>query len=156
VLRRFAEAQAPARLTAVIPDDSPLPAIDDPVTRYMPSARPGSRATHVWLERNGERTSTIVLFGACFVLLTGAEGGAWVHAGARLASPDRPELVAHRIGGGGEFADPDRRWQEIYGVEPGGAVLVRPDGHVGWRSRVGEDDPSRTLKDALDRILGRV
>jgi putative polyketide hydroxylase len=142
--------------SAVIPDDSPPPAIDDPVTRYMPSARPGSRAPHVWLERNGERTSTIDLFGARFVLLTGAEGGAWVHAGARLASPDRPELVAYIIGRGGEFADPDGRWQEIYGVEAGGAVLVRPDGHVGWRSRAGEDDPSRTLEDALDRILGRI
>jgi hypothetical protein len=143
---------------AVIPDGSPPPAIDDPVTQYAPSARPGSRAPHVWLERaggqGGERVSTIDLFGTGFVLLTGPEGGAWIEAAARLASPDWPGLVAHRIGGG-DFADPEGRWREVYGVDPDGAVLVRPDGHVGWRGRAGADDPARTLENALDRILGR-
>ena len=76
-------------------------------------------------------------------------------AASRLSSPDRPELVAHTIGEGGELADPEGRWREVYGVEAGGAVLVRPDGYVGWRSRAGADDPARTLETALDRILGR-
>ena len=39
---------------AVVPDGSPPPAIDDPVTQYVPSARPGARAPHVWLERMSE------------------------------------------------------------------------------------------------------
>jgi putative polyketide hydroxylase len=143
---------------AVIPDGLPPPTIDDPVTQYVPSARPGSRAPHVWLDRagdqRGERVSTIDLFGAGFVLLTGLEGGAWAKAAALLTSPARPELVAHRIGGG-EFADPEGRWQEVYGVGAGGAVLVRPDGYVGWRSRAGVDDPARVLENALDRTLVR-
>ena len=140
--------------SAVIPDGSPPPVIADPVTQYVPSARPGSRAPHVWLERHGERVSTIDLFGTRFVLLAGSEGRAWMEAASRLGSPDRPELVAHTIGEGGELADPEGRWREVYGVEAGGAVLVRPDGYVGWRSRAGADDPARTLENALDGILG--
>jgi 2-polyprenyl-6-methoxyphenol hydroxylase-like FAD-dependent oxidoreductase len=140
---------------AVIPDGSPPPVIADPVTQYVPSARPGSRAPHVWLERHGERVSTIDLFGTRFVLLTRPNGRAWVEAASWLGSPDRPELVAHTIGEGGELADPEGRWREVYEVEAGGAVLVRPDGYVGWRSRAGADDPARTLENALDGILGR-
>lgn len=141
--------------SAVIPDGSPPPAIADPVTQYVPSARPGSRAPHVWLDRNGERVSTIDLFGGRFVLLAGSEGGAWAEAAARLGAPHRPELVAHVIGGGGEFADPDGKWREVYGIAADGAVLVRPDGYVGWRSREAADDPGRVLEYALDRILSR-
>ena len=42
---------------AVGPDGSAPPAVEDRVTQYVPSARPGGRAPHVWLERDGERTS---------------------------------------------------------------------------------------------------
>src|SRR5882757_2826619 len=56
---------------AIVPDDMPPVAVDDPVTDYVPSARPGSRAPHVWLTRGNERISTIDLFGPHFVLLAG-------------------------------------------------------------------------------------
>lgn len=141
--------------SAVIPDGSPLPVIDDPVTRYVPSARPGNRAPHVWLERNGERLSTIDLFGGGFVLLTGPKGGVWLDAAATLRSPTRPELAVHAIGEGREIVDAEGSWQEMYGVESDGAVLVRPDGYVGWRSRTGTENAARVLADARDRILGR-
>src|SRR5262245_9519081 len=71
---------------AVIPDGTSLPHVDDPVTRYVPTARPGHRAPHVWLSRGGERISTIDLFGPRFVLLTGPDGGAWCEA-ARCVAP---------------------------------------------------------------------
>jgi FAD binding domain-containing protein/aromatic ring hydroxylase-like protein len=140
---------------AVIPDGSPAPQIADAVTQYVPSARPGSRAPHVWLARNGERLSTIELFGRGFVLLAGPAGAAWREAAVRLESPTRPALAAHLIGPDCNLADPDARWQEAYGIEPGGAVLVRPDGYVGWRSRGDADNPRRVLAAALDSILGR-
>jgi 2-polyprenyl-6-methoxyphenol hydroxylase-like FAD-dependent oxidoreductase len=140
---------------AVIPDGSALPAVDDPVTQYAPSARPSCRAPHVWLERGGERVSTIDLFGTRFVLLIGARGDAWRDAAGRLASPSRPELVAHTIGEGCEFSDPDGAWHVAYGVEADGAVLVRPDGYVGWRARTQDGEPTGTLHAALDGILGR-
>ena len=47
--------------SAVVPDGTPAPMLANPVTDYVPSARPGARAPHVWLERNGVRISTIDL-----------------------------------------------------------------------------------------------
>ena len=138
---------------AVVPDGTPAPHVDDPVTTYAPSARPGARAPHVWLERGDTRLSTIDLFGPRFVLLAGRRGQPWKDAAARVAAPTRPALVAHVIGGG-EIADPDGAWAPAYGVDDDGAVLVRPDGQVAWRSAGGADDPARALAAAMDAVLG--
>ncbi len=154
---------------AVIADGSPAPVIDDPVTQYVPSARPGCRAPHVWLQRDGASVSTVELFGPRFVLLTGARGDAWVAALQGLAGPSYPPLAAHMIGGGGTLSDPDGSntdrsntdgsdtdgaWANAYGVGEDGAVLVRPDGHVAWRSASGVDAPAEVLRAALDGVLG--
>jgi 2-polyprenyl-6-methoxyphenol hydroxylase-like FAD-dependent oxidoreductase len=140
--------------TAVIPDGTPPVAVADPVTDYMPSARPGSRAPHVWLQRAGERLSTIDLFGPYFVLLTGREGDAWREAARRADLPSWPPLRVHAIGEGGDLTDPDGTWQEAYGVEAAGAVLVRPDGYVAWRSKAGASNPDGVLKAVLDGLFG--
>ena len=42
-----------------------------------------------------------------------------------------------------------------YDLDETGAVLVRPDGHVGWRSRTMTGDPTATLRAATTAILGR-
>jgi putative polyketide hydroxylase len=124
------------------------------VTQYVPSATPGRRAPHVWLERGGERTSTIDLLGGRFVLLAGPRGEAWVEAASSMALPSRPELVAYTIGGD-KIADPDGAWLMAYELEPGGAVLVRPDGYVCWRSRSVTSEPAAALAEAFDKVLGR-
>jgi putative polyketide hydroxylase len=139
---------------AMVPDGSAPPHVDDPVTQYVPSARPGGRAPHVWLERGGERISTIDLLGGRFVLLTGPKAAAWRDAAETLASPSRPELVAYAIGGS-EIADPDGAWLKAYELEPDGAVLVRPDGYVAWRARTCDGDAEALLRSIFDSVLGR-
>jgi putative polyketide hydroxylase len=138
--------------SAVVPDGTPAPAIANPVTDYVPSARPGARAPHVWLERNGMRVSTIDLGG--FAILAGRRGTDWVRAARQLASDMRLTLGAHNIGDG-EIEDADGQWHVTYGVDEDGAVLVRPDGYVAWRSRTLTRDPTATLHEALAAILAR-
>jgi putative polyketide hydroxylase len=140
--------------SAVVPDGTPPPFVADPITQYVPSARPGRRAPHVWLEREGERISTIDLFGPRFVLLTGPRGHAWREAARAVTSPSFPPLVAYTIGGDGELSDSDGTWQAAYEVEADGAVLVRPDGQVAWRSRSGVDEAGLELEGALRRMFG--
>jgi putative polyketide hydroxylase len=141
--------------TAVVPDDTPAVVVDDPVTDYVPSARPGSRAPHVWLTRGDEQISTIDLFGPHFVLLAGRDGEAWRRA-AQAIGPSQPPLLAFRVGADGDLGDPDGNWHAAYGVDSDGAVLVRPDGHVAWRSRSGASNPEGALRAALDRVFGRM
>jgi len=56
-----------------------------------PNGRPGARAPHVFLDRDGTRLSTLDLFGRNFVLLAGPGGAAW---------PAAAPIVAGRLGGG--------------------------------------------------------
>ena len=140
---------------AVVPDSTPPVPVADPVTDYAPSGRPGGRAPHVRLMCGHEPISTIDLFGLNLVLLTGSEGGNWRKAASAIAT-SWPELVAYSIGKDGELSDPDGDWHDVYGVDSDGAVLVRPDGYVAWRSRSGVPDPQRSLREAIDALLGKV
>ena len=100
-----------------MPDGSAPPTVDDPVTQYVPSATPGRRTPHVWLKRSGAQISTIDLIDGRFVLLAGPQGQAWMKAVNSLASPSRPALVAHIIGGSG-IADPDGAWPSMRSSAP--------------------------------------
>jgi hypothetical protein len=40
-----------------------------------------------------------------------------------------------------------------YGLEPSGALLIRPDGFVGFRSTNAADDEQKSLSSALREIL---
>ena len=140
------------RSTAVIDDGTPPPAVTNPVTDYVPVARPGSRAPHVWLARDGVRLSTLDLFGAGFTLLAGRAGAPWREAARSAARRLDAPLEAFVLG---EREDPDARCAGAYGVDADGAVLVRPDGYVGWRSRGGDRDRRGAIERALQVTLSR-
>jgi putative polyketide hydroxylase len=108
---------------------------DDGALHLAPAdlgGRPGTRAPHVVL---GEDRSTLDLFGSEVVVLRTAGDGVedWAPPGA----------AAHVIDAEG-FA-------ESYGLSPGGATLVRPDGVIAWRSRGPADryELTRALATAL-------
>jgi hypothetical protein len=105
------------------------------VLHLPPSAsggRPGTRAPHVVL---ADGSSTLDLFGSHFVVLRAAGDGVdeWAP----------PAATSHVIGG--------EPFAEAYGLSPGGAALVRPDGVIAWRSRGPVDRPEmgRALATAL-------
>jgi putative polyketide hydroxylase len=101
---------------------------------YVPDTRPGARAPHVWLLKDGRPVSSLDLFEDGFTLLAGPEGHVWVRAARRAGVHCGVPLSAFTVGGGGPLEDPCGRWTVIYGVGPAGVVLVRPDGHVAWRA----------------------
>jgi hypothetical protein len=105
--------------------------------------RPGSRAPHVFVERDGARVSTLDLFGRGFVLLVAARGEPWRDAAQQVGVP----IDCHVIGDS-EFAD-------AYGITGSGAVLVRPDGVVGWRALDGTGASPATVQDVLTALLCR-
>ena len=119
-----------------VPDGTPPPG-DEPET-YVPTARPGSRAPHVWLD---DGRSTLDLFGRGFVLL-------------RLG-PDAPD-PSPLVGAATERKMPlqvvslyEPEVLQRYGRH---FVLVRPDGHVAWRSNEMPVD----VEAIVDRVRGAV
>lgn len=140
------------RSGCVVGDGTDPPAVDDDFADYLPSATPGARAPHVWLGLPDARLSTLDLFGAGLTLLAAPAGGAWcaaaVEAGAALGVPvDCYRIGAPGLADLGGFAD-------AYGLDDDGAVLVRPDGHVAWRSRTGPP-AGASLHDVVERIARR-
>ncbi|MGW4965507.1 FAD-dependent oxidoreductase [Nonomuraea sp. NPDC004186] len=126
------------RSTAVIGGASGVTA---PVEVSGLCGEPGTRAPHLPLAGSGER-STIDLYGDRFVLLTGHDGQDWVTAAGKLPMP----VTARRLETDGAAA-------ARHGLGPRGALLVRPDGFVAWRSPGPAADPAAQLLAALTAIL---
>jgi len=138
--------------SAIVPDGTSPPAVADSYSDYVPSATPGCRAPHAWLGRPDADFSTLDLFGTAFTLLTAAGGDEWCSAATEAGRALGVPIEAYVVGDpglkdGGGFAS-------AYGLERGGAVLVRPDGYVAWRSAAGPAGASAT-RDVLRAILSR-
>jgi 2-polyprenyl-6-methoxyphenol hydroxylase-like FAD-dependent oxidoreductase len=109
--------------------------------------RPGSRAPHVFVEHDGEKVSTLDLFGREFTLLVAPGGEAWRDAMAAAADEFGLSLASHVI------VEPE--FPDAYGISGAGAVLVRPDGVVGWRALDGTGASPATVHDVLSTLLCR-
>lgn len=115
-------------------------------------ARPGTRAPHVWLERAAEKISTLDLFGRNFVLLAGLQGIAWCEGAQEVARTVKVPLDIWRIGSGG-LRDPESVFPKAYGLQPDGAVLVRPDGFDVWRAGASDQASPEIIRGVLDSVL---
>ena len=140
---------------------SPAVLADDPddgallVDPRLPGGRPGTRAPHVPVIRDGVPASTLDLAGPDLVLLAGEKGDRWCPAAEEAATAARVPLPAHTVGRGGAVVDVDGGFAEAFGIEEDGAVVVRPDGVVAWRRRRCPDDPAAVLGDVLGRLAFR-
>jgi putative polyketide hydroxylase len=139
---------------AVLGADPAIPVVPDGMRL---TGEPGSRAPHMWLDRSGTRISTLDLYERSLVLLSSASGaGAWHGAARGVAKRLSVPLDSYRIGNGpdAELSPAgDTDWAEVHGVTEDGAVLVRPDGFVAWRSEGPSADPDTALREALTAVL---
>lgn len=114
--------------------------------------RPGTRAPHVPVEHTGRTISTLDLYGESFVLLCGPDGEQWASAAREVDAELGVEVRAFVVGR--DLVDPGGQLLPAHSLSAGGAVLVRPDGFVGWRS-VGGGRHHEELSAALRRLLSR-
>jgi 2-polyprenyl-6-methoxyphenol hydroxylase-like FAD-dependent oxidoreductase len=138
--------------SAVVGDGARPPAVSDGYSDYIQSATPGCRAPHVWLGRPDAQLSTLDLMGPAFTLLAAPKGAAWCGLAAEAARDLDVQIDTYTIGEAG-LTDLGG-FARTYGLREDGAALVRPDGHVGWRSASAAVSGSE-LSDALRQILGR-
>jgi hypothetical protein len=101
--------------------------------------------------RNGAEASIHDCFGPGLVLLTGPDGAVWSQAAEGIGAP----LRALRVAADGDVVDEAEEFAAVFGVGRAGAVLVRPDGIVGWRADSPADAPREQLERAVRRLLGR-
>ncbi|MGC4792881.1 FAD-dependent oxidoreductase [Micromonospora saelicesensis] len=116
------------------------------------TGQPGSRAPHGWVDQDGARVSTIDVLTEGWTLATAPGDDAWLAAAEAVSAETGLPIKALTAGPGGDLAD-DGSWLASCGVGPGGALLVRPDGIVAFRSAGPVDDKAQTLTAALATIL---
>jgi 2,4-dichlorophenol 6-monooxygenase len=143
---------------AVVPDGSPTWKPLDDIRLYEPSTRPGSPLPHAWIDDHDGRRRAIkdLVRPGRFLLIAGEAGAAWCDAAQDLAANTGLPLDAVRIGHiDGDLYDPRCTWlrRREFGAE--GAILVRPDRFVGWRSMGASEEPGEELTRAFGQLLGR-
>jgi putative polyketide hydroxylase len=122
---------------------------------FQSRGRSGTRAPHLPVERAGMPCSTLDLFNRNFVLLAGAAGDAWCDATRAAGRRCGVTVDAYRVGPGGDVLDPTGAFTDTYGLSPAGAVLVRPDGFVAWRSPTMDANAGEIMPRALSAVLSR-
>jgi len=135
-------------------------ALEDPVLYYEPATYPGKRIPHAWLNHPVPETpiSTVDLTGhGHFAILTGFGGDGWKEASIAVGSELGITIKAFSIGFRQDFEDVYFDWEELRGVSESGAILVRPDRVVAWRSQAVLNSVSECvekLKIVMKGVLG--
>jgi 2,4-dichlorophenol 6-monooxygenase len=129
---------------ALLGDGSEKPVVSNPVRQFVASSRPGSRLPHGWVELDGRRVSTLDLIAVDQpTLLVGPHGAQWLEA----AGDDVRGLQIGR-----DVIDRNDWWTTTADMSAHGALLVRPDQHIAFRSRAVVADARAALAQALAAI----
>jgi putative polyketide hydroxylase len=116
-----------------------------------PTGSPGTRAPHI-IVGDGRRSAPIHDFtGTEFLLLTAGLGADWAGV-ARECEQKRGVRLRTLCVDPGD-AEATTRLENAYHLQDDGAVLIRPDGIIAWRSSGDEADRSRALDAALQEVL---
>jgi 2,4-dichlorophenol 6-monooxygenase len=126
--------------------------IDPPsvqVRHFSPTGRPGARLPHAWIrgERRGESLLDRVPIDR-FLLITGPEGSDWAKS---LPARDAERVAVLTLTP--ELLPNLGEWLRIAGIGRAGALLVRPDQHVAWRSPGANREAAATLARVFESLL---
>jgi 2,4-dichlorophenol 6-monooxygenase len=143
--------------SAIVSDGTTRPApARDPELYYEASTHPGGRLPHAWVGDSSRKLSThdLAPYGQ-FTLFTGTTGQEWTTAAQKVGDQLGIAIGSVLIGPGQDVTDLYFDWAKLRGVAEDGAVLVRPDKHVGWRADRLPADPEDALYSAVSSILSR-
>lgn len=149
--QRYAESNA------VVDDGTPFPAYRrDPVMHYEPTTHPGAYLPHAWIEVKTCRMSTLnILEHGHFGLIVGIGGDPFIAAAEAVSQELKLKIPVYKIGYCCLYDDVLGEWHTARGeLGDQGALLVRPDRHIAWRSVNRPGNPTDALRGALRQVLG--
>lgn len=129
-------------------------AISEPAA-YRPTTFPGARLPHRWVRVNGGPRESIhqrLVDPQLMLLVPPGQAEAWRSEMTTARPSDSPGIRIEAF----ESDQPESAeliWQEAFEVGLEGAVLVRPDGHVAWRTRASAREGAPDLTRMLHRLF---
>ncbi len=132
----------------VASEPGPKPILGDGITQYRPTTWPGARLPHtdIYLG-NGVASNHLLLNMRDFLLLCGPnKHQPWRDTVAKAAIPDGINIRVEELHTAGHTAT---LWRHLFEVGEDGAVLIRPDGHVLWRTSKSADKSIQDLQQTL-------
>lgn len=143
--------------TAVVSDEDGRPEITEhPHLHPQKSTYPGLRLPHAWIGNTyGVKSTHDLTSGSRFTLITGINGGSWEQAAQEVSDKLGIDLDVLVIGSGTAYQDTYGDWFRQREIDEDGALLIRPDKHIAWRSLHDIDDHASKLEEVLSRVLFR-
>lgn len=147
---------------ARVSDSTEAPIPDPQGQIYYPTTRPGHRLPHAWIEKDGNKISTHDLISSGdhdFLIITDEDGSKWVEAAQKITETTNLNIGGVQIRArsyskpAGLCLDFEDAWIKLREVRDGGAILVRRDNFVAWRSRTICEGPEKELRSALTTLL---
>jgi hypothetical protein len=87
-----------------------------------------------------------------FALLAGPDGQEWCDLARESAAALGVELNVYRVSRDGDLVDVDGTFARAFAIEPDGAVIVRPDAIIAWRSDGQAGDRRAAIESVIERI----
>jgi 2-polyprenyl-6-methoxyphenol hydroxylase-like FAD-dependent oxidoreductase len=130
----------------VLDDGTTRPEVSNPVREYVPNTVPGSRLPHAVVRRDGDLISTLdCITPGSFLLL--CNNSDW----ANIELPKDVSLT--RVVVGVDVADELEQWSLLSGIHLDGALLIRPDQHVAWRTQRGPSESAANIAKIFEQLM---
>ncbi|BCS30684.1 uncharacterized protein APUU_80987A [Aspergillus puulaauensis] len=141
---------------AIVYDGTPFaPYQRDPVLHYEPTTHPGAYLPHSWIQHKTKLISTLDIFEfGQFGLLVGIGGDPFVEAAKTVRQELGVQLPVYKLGYRCPYDDVLGEWYSVCEIGDRGALLVRPDRHIAWRTFDRPGDPTEALRSAFRQVLG--
>ena len=139
---------------ALVDDDTPINYPADKVTQYIPSARPGARFPHInFLQNTAPTASHDLLDYRFFTFFIREKGSHWETALQQLPIIIQQKINVFRLD---ELGLSEKVYKELIAlceIDETGALLIRPDGHVAWRTKSFKGNPTEELQQVFQHFF---
>jgi putative polyketide hydroxylase len=105
------------------------------------------------VQHNDKRISTLDILGSGFVLITSVGNTIWQQAAKDAEYALGIKIRVYSIGPHADLRYDEQPVEKVFGIKGGGAILVRPDGFVAWRSTVEVADTTKALQAVMTQVL---
>lgn len=112
------------------------------------NGQPGTHIPHFWAEKNGQRIPILDMVDSWTLI---SDNKDWYQAVSHVNDTSTMKLKFIQLGEDAHVLHHDQV-STLFGVSEGGAVLVRPDGFIGWRIQNIPAEIENVLEETLWRL----